>query len=63
MCALDEVVLHALEKEPERRYQQASELKTDLEAIAGTTAMSEGRNQKSAVDQPPGLASGEQATR
>ena len=33
---LDEVVLHALEKEPERRYQQASEVKTDLEAITAT---------------------------
>ena len=33
---LDEVVLHALEKEPERRYQQASEVKTALEAITAT---------------------------
>ncbi len=33
---LDEVVLHALEKEPERRYQHASEVKTDVETIAGT---------------------------
>ena len=33
---LDEVVLHALEKEPERRYQQASEVKTDVETIAAT---------------------------
>jgi hypothetical protein len=33
---LDEVVLHTLEKEPERRYQQASQLKTDVETIAGT---------------------------
>ena len=33
---LDEVVLHALEKEPERRYQQASQVKTDLETIAAT---------------------------
>jgi len=33
---LDEVVLHTLEKEPERRYQHASEVKTDLEAIART---------------------------
>ncbi len=32
---LDEVVLHALEKEPERRYQQASEVKTDVEKITG----------------------------
>jgi len=30
---LDEVVLHALEKRPERRYQQASEVKTDIENI------------------------------
>jgi TM2 domain-containing membrane protein YozV/predicted Ser/Thr protein kinase len=33
---LDEVVLHTLEKEPERRYQQASQIKTDIETIAGT---------------------------
>jgi TM2 domain-containing membrane protein YozV/predicted Ser/Thr protein kinase len=33
---LDEVVLHTLEKEPERRYQQASQVKTDIETIAGT---------------------------
>jgi tRNA A-37 threonylcarbamoyl transferase component Bud32 len=29
---LDEVVLHALEREPERRYQHASEVKTDMES-------------------------------
>jgi hypothetical protein len=34
---LDEVVLHALEKQPERRYQQASEVKTAVENIAGTS--------------------------
>jgi eukaryotic-like serine/threonine-protein kinase len=39
---LDEVVLHALEKEPGRRYQHASEVKTDLDAIAAMTAKSEG---------------------
>jgi serine/threonine protein kinase len=33
---LDEVVLRALEKEPERRYQQASEVKSQVETIAGT---------------------------
>ena len=33
---LDEVVLRALENEPERRYQQASTLKTQLETIAGS---------------------------
>jgi len=31
---LDEVVLRALEREPERRYQRASEVKTDVESIA-----------------------------
>ena len=31
---LDEVVLRALEKEPERRYQHAVEVKTDLDTIA-----------------------------
>lgn len=30
---LDEVVLHALEKEPERRYQHASQVKTDVQTI------------------------------
>jgi serine/threonine protein kinase len=33
---LDEVVLHSLEKEPERRYQKASQVKTDVETIAAT---------------------------
>jgi len=32
---LDEVVLRALEKEPARRYQQVSEVKTMVETIAG----------------------------
>ncbi len=31
---LDEVVLHALEKEPDRRYQQAQQVKTDVETIS-----------------------------
>ena len=35
---LDEVVLHALEKEPDRRYQHASEVKTDVESIATGSA-------------------------
>lgn len=33
---LDQVVLHSLEKEPERRYQHASQIKTDVEHISGT---------------------------
>ncbi len=35
---LDEVVLRALEKEPERRYQQASQVRTDLDSIALTSS-------------------------
>jgi serine/threonine protein kinase/Tfp pilus assembly protein PilF len=34
---LDEVVLHALEKEPARRYQHVSEVKTRVETIAMTS--------------------------
>jgi len=34
---LDEVVLHALEKEPARRYQEAGAVKTAVETIVNTT--------------------------
>jgi serine/threonine protein kinase len=37
---LDEVVLHALEKEPALRYQQASQVKTALETITKSEAQS-----------------------
>lgn len=37
---LDEIVLRALEKEPERRYQQASGLRTEVESIAATSPRS-----------------------
>ncbi len=40
---LDEVVLHALEKEPERRYQQASQIKSDVETIATTDPAQAGK--------------------
>jgi serine/threonine protein kinase len=33
---LDQIVLHALERLPERRYQQAREVKTDVETVAST---------------------------
>ena len=39
---LDEVVLHALEREPARRYQKASEIKTGVETIAATLKPSGG---------------------
>ncbi|MCW5555760.1 MAG: serine/threonine protein kinase [Verrucomicrobiae bacterium] len=49
---LDEVVLHALEKEPERRYQQASQVKTDVETIAMTPSSgSSGRPSAPTEDQ------------
>jgi RIO-like serine/threonine protein kinase len=35
---LDEVVLRSLEREPARRYQHASELKTDVVSISGSPA-------------------------
>ncbi|MCP3904936.1 MAG: protein kinase [Planctomycetes bacterium] len=35
---LDQIVLHALEKEPGRRYQHAGQIKTDFERLSGTWA-------------------------
>jgi serine/threonine protein kinase/protocatechuate 3,4-dioxygenase beta subunit len=43
---LDEVVLRALEKEPERRYQQASQVKTDVETIATTPPVASSAGEK-----------------
>jgi hypothetical protein len=42
---LDEIVLRALEKEPERRYQQASEVKTRVEAFAATASARSSRQE------------------
>lgn len=58
---LDEVVLHALEKEPDRRYQRASEVKTDVENIAGSPtsshhAASPGLGQDQTPPPPPNPA-------
>lgn len=35
---LDEVVLRALEQDPEQRYQHASQIKTDVETVTGSPA-------------------------
>lgn len=51
---LDEVVLHALEKEPDRRYQHASEVKTEVEAL-GRSALEPPRDAaEPATAGPPG---------
>jgi len=52
---LDEVVLHSLEKEPERRYQHVSQVKTDVETITAASAPSGIHNPPSTVD-PPALS-------
>jgi serine/threonine protein kinase len=45
---LDEIVLHALEKEPKRRYQQAKEFKTDVETVATSRSRGKSIDMKSA---------------
>src|SRR5690606_19791123 len=59
---LDEVVLRTLEQEPERRYQQASEVKSDVEAVSGSSPAAAVRGPVAAgaagaptVDSPPQL--------
>jgi serine/threonine protein kinase len=55
---LDEVVLHALEKEPERRYQQASQVKTDVQTIV------DGNGSPAHASTPPAaIAQGAERTR
>ncbi len=56
---LDEVVLRALEKEPDLRYQQASEVKTQVETIVTTPgAPHDGPNSKEHVWQSPTMGWG-----
>jgi serine/threonine protein kinase len=50
---LDEVVLRALEKRPELRYQQASILKTQVETIASTLGSSPAKRDESAQTESP----------
>ncbi len=61
---LDEVVLHALEKEPERRYQQASQVKTDVETIARSEDRGARSEPRGAQRAPPvGISGTESAWR
>jgi Tfp pilus assembly protein PilF len=50
---LDEVVLRALERRPELRYQQASVLKTQVETIVGTSENASGTAQAGPLSQNP----------
>jgi tRNA A-37 threonylcarbamoyl transferase component Bud32 len=59
---LDEVVLHTLEKEPARRYQQASQLKTDVETISGTVSPAAGFAAKGGAVPLPATPSGKAAS-
>ncbi len=61
---LDEVVLRALEREPTRRYQQASELKTQVETIATTSvqAVTVDSTANSSPPQGPIASTGSPAT-
>ena len=49
---LDEVVLRTLEKEPERRYQQASQVKTDVETISSSPRVGSSAGEKSRFASP-----------
>ncbi|HEV7406384.1 MAG TPA: serine/threonine-protein kinase [Chthoniobacteraceae bacterium] len=40
---LDEIVLHALEREPARRYQHASEVREDVQRVTSTAAVTPAR--------------------
>ncbi|MDB6029203.1 MAG: pknB [Verrucomicrobiales bacterium] len=54
---LDEVVLRALEKEPARRYQQVSEVRTQVDKIAGSPGQATTSTVKSAGQQTPSAPS------
>ena len=47
---LDEVVMRSLEKEPQRRYQHVSEVKTQVETIASSPEASSSRREKSTFE-------------
>lgn len=51
---LDDVVLKALENEPDRRYQHASEVRSEIESIEATPNQKSAQTcQPEATDQPP----------
>jgi len=50
---LDEVILRALEREPERRYQQVGQVKSALESIGSTVAPVRSAPSAKAANDPP----------
>ena len=54
---LDEVVLRALENEPERRYQQASQVKTFIEALTQAANPSSAQGEAVTPQKPPWMTS------
>jgi serine/threonine protein kinase len=59
---LDHVVLRALEKEPEHRYQQASQVRTAVETISGNTGPPGAATTTSPISQWPGVGHHSRAT-
>jgi predicted Ser/Thr protein kinase len=52
---LDEVVLRALEQEPEHRYQRAGDVKTAIEQVSGVGHIPQGQHSSTPGTVPPGL--------
>lgn len=52
----DEIVLHALERDVERRYQHASEVKTDVEKVTSTPHVARARSSATASSSNPRLS-------
>lgn len=53
---LDDVVLQALEQQPQRRYQTASEMKTAVDTISGAASPSAPKEQASPAPDPEAVA-------
>ncbi len=60
---VDDVVFHALEKEREKRFRNATEVKTSVEAITAQIALRPGQTVTVAAPAEPGSASGAPASR
>ncbi|HEV7402102.1 MAG TPA: protein kinase, partial [Chthoniobacteraceae bacterium] len=59
---LDEIVLHALEREPARRYQHASEVRDDVEKVTSTADIPTRKRPQAAAPIPPPAGEAEAPT-